>query len=73
MIFLGEFSHCGYKMVLKKLGKFVSIVWIREKNAQKMDKVYKLQNWEKKKKKTLWYRGIYVCTLNKLWKNMLWN
>ncbi len=23
VIFLGEFSHCGYEMFLKKLGKFV--------------------------------------------------
>jgi hypothetical protein len=63
MIFLGEFLHCGYKRFLKKLGKFVSIVRIREKNAQKMDKVYKLGNREKKgkkKKKTLVQRYIYV-------------
>jgi hypothetical protein len=26
VIFLGEFSHCGYKENLKKLGKFVLIV-----------------------------------------------
>jgi hypothetical protein len=26
VIFLGEFSHCGYKCFLKKLGKFVLIV-----------------------------------------------
>ncbi len=78
VIFLGEFSHCGYKFFLKKLRKFVLIVWVREKNAQKMEKmdnVYKLQNWEKKKKKkkTLVQRYIYVCTLNKWSKNMLWN
>jgi hypothetical protein len=79
IFFLGEFSHCGYKEILKKLGKFVLIVWIQEKNAhemEKINKVYKPQNWKKKereKKKKHWYRGIYVCTLNKIWKNMLWN
>jgi hypothetical protein len=26
VIFLGEFSHCGYEENLKKLGKFVLIV-----------------------------------------------
>jgi len=47
VILLPEFSHCGYKFFLKKLGKFVLIVRVREKNAQtmeKMDNVYKLQN-----------------------------
>jgi hypothetical protein len=48
VIFLGEFSHCGYKLFLKKLGKFVSIVGIRKENAQKIDKVYKLQKIDKK-------------------------
>jgi len=68
VIFLGEFSHCGYKMFLKKLGKFVSIVWIREKKAQKMekmDKVYKLQNWEKKKKKQKTLVQRYICVHSK--------
>jgi hypothetical protein len=26
VIFLGDFSHCGYKENLKKLGKFILIV-----------------------------------------------
>jgi len=48
------------------------------KNAPKMeklDKVYKPQNWKKEKKRKTkhWFRGICVFTLNKLWKNMLWN
>jgi len=34
---------------------------------KKIDKVYK----SKKKKKKHWYRGIYVCNLIKLQKNML--
>jgi hypothetical protein len=42
---------------------------------ENFDKVYKPQNWKKKKKerekKKQWYRGIYVCTLQKLSKNML--
>jgi hypothetical protein len=64
VIFLGEFSHCGYKENLKKLGKFFLIVWIWEKDAQKMenfDKVYKHKTEKKKgeKKNTdnicIWY------------------
>jgi hypothetical protein len=34
---------------------------------KKIDKVYKSLN----RKKKHWYRGIYVCTLIKLLKNML--
>jgi hypothetical protein len=67
VIFLGEFSHCGYKSFLKNLGKFVSIVWIGEKNAQKMEKngqslqTAKLRKKRKKERKRKhWYRGIYV-------------
>jgi hypothetical protein len=63
VIFLGEFSHCGYKMFFKKLGKLVSIVWIPEKNAQKLEKngqVYKLQNWEKKENTG---SEVHMCAL----------
>jgi hypothetical protein len=65
VIFLGDFSHCGYKLFLKKLGNFVLIVGIREKNDQKMEKInkiYKPQNWKKQKKH--WYRGIYMWALS---------
>jgi hypothetical protein len=75
VIFLGEFSHCGYNFFLKTLGNFVLIVRIREKIDQKMEKnqqnlqTTKLE--KKKEKKTLVQRYIYLCTLNKVWKNML--
>ncbi len=39
-----------------------------------MEKLTKFTNHkiEKRRKgKKHWYRGIYVCTLNKIWKNML--
>jgi len=42
------------------------------KKWKKTDKIYKPQNWKKKRGKkatgTEVYR--YVCTLNKVWKNM---
>jgi len=47
VIFLGEFSNCGFVENLKKLGKFVLILLIPEKNAHKMEKInkfYKPQN-----------------------------
>jgi hypothetical protein len=44
VIFLGEFSHCGFKEKLKKLGKFVLLVLIPEKNAHKMEKINKFYN-----------------------------
>ncbi len=38
------------------------------------DNIFKPQNWkEKGEKKTPVQRYIYVCTLNKVWKNMLGN
>jgi hypothetical protein len=54
-------------MFLKKLGNFVSIAWIWEKkkgskNAPKMDKVYKLQNGEKKEKENTGTE-VYMCAL----------
>ncbi len=67
MIFLGEFSHSGYKLFLKKLGFFFSIVWIREKNDQKMEKIRqnvqttKLE--KKKEKKPLVQRYIDMFAL----------
>jgi len=61
VIFLGEFSHCGYNCFLKKLGilLFVRIQKKIDQNMEKIDKIYKPQNWKKKH----WYRGIYVCAL----------
>jgi hypothetical protein len=67
MIFLGEFSHCGYKSFLKKLGNFVLIVWIREKNDEQMEKInkiYKPKNWKKKKKKNNGTE-VYICVHSK--------
>jgi hypothetical protein len=28
---------------------------------EKIDKIYKPQNWKKRKKEKHWYRGIYMC------------
>jgi len=75
--FLVNFRTVATKFFLKKLGKFVLIVWIREKNDQKVeriDKIYKPQNCERKRKRNTGTEVyIYVCTLNKVWENMLWN
>jgi hypothetical protein len=56
VIFLGEFSHCGYKENLKKLGKFV----LNSVNLRKKCSIYgiflqslqttKLEGGDKKKK-----------------------
>jgi hypothetical protein len=74
--FLVNFRTVATYIFWKILRKFVLIVWIQEKKAQQMEilvKVYKPQNFKKKRKKKIhWYRGVYVCTLDKLWKKMLW-
>ncbi len=38
---------------------------------EKIEKNYKPQNWKKREKKPLVQKYIYVCTVNKVWKNML--
>jgi hypothetical protein len=70
--FLVNFRTVATNVFLKKLDFIFLRVWIQEKN-EKNDKVYKPQNWKRKGKKKHWYKGICVCALNKLWKNMLWN
>jgi hypothetical protein len=62
------------------LGNFVLIVWIREKSSKNGKFWLSLQptKWNnnknnKFKNKKHWYRGICVCTLNKVWENKLWN
>jgi hypothetical protein len=74
--FFGEFSHCGYKCFFEEIGKIrFSSVRLRKKcskNGMKSRKFTNRKNEEKRKRKRKnWYRGIYVCTLNKLWKNIL--
>jgi len=54
------------QIFLEEIGIFFISVNSRKKNDQKMekiDKIYKAQNWEKKEKKKHWYRGIYMCAL----------
>ncbi len=67
MIFLGEFLHCDYKFFWRNWQKFVLIAWIREKNAQiieKFDKVYKSQNWKKQEiEKEKAGTEEYMCAL----------
>jgi hypothetical protein len=75
VIFLGEYSHCGYKENLKKLGKIgVIVVNSRKKMLIKWKiltkfTTHKIEKRRKGKKQL--YRGIYLRTLNKIWKNML--
>ncbi len=37
---------------------------------EKIDKIYKPQNWKKRKKEKVVQGCIYVFTLNKVWKNL---
>jgi hypothetical protein len=50
-------------------------VSLRKKCSKNRKKSRKLTNRKiekkRKRKRKYWYRGIYVCTLNKLWKNIL--
>jgi hypothetical protein len=79
VIFLGEFSHCGYKVFFEEIGilkkKYCEFVVIKNgKKVGKIDKIYKPQNWERKRKRntgTEVYIYMCVCTLNKVWENML--
>jgi hypothetical protein len=55
--------------------EFFLIVRIREKNDKKMEKIdniYKPQNWKKRRRKKNTGKEVYicVCTLNNVWKNM---
>ncbi len=75
MIFLGEFSHCGYKCFFEEIGG-ENIYWceFEKKIIKKRKYSTKFSNHKigkKKEKKTRVQRYICVCTLNKVWKNML--
>jgi hypothetical protein len=53
------------QIVFEEIGKTgFSSVNSRKKRSKngKINKIYKPQNWKKKRKK-LWYRGIYICAL----------
>jgi hypothetical protein len=68
VIFLGEFSHCGYKVFLKKLGfflKYCEFVMIKnDQKVGKVDKIYKPQNWERKRKRNTGTE-VYICVHSK--------
>jgi hypothetical protein len=65
-IFLGEFSHCGYKFFLKKLGKKIYKCEFEKKMIKKWKYLTIFSNHKigkKKGKKKHQYRGIYMCAL----------
>jgi hypothetical protein len=75
VIFLGESLHCGYKRKLEEIGKIrfnslnlTKILLIKWKKSTKFT-THKIE--KRRKGKKIWYRLIYVCTLNRIGRNML--
>jgi len=61
VIFLGEFSHCGYKENLKKLGKFVhNSVNLRKKCSINGKNLQSLQTTKLKKNKKMKEKTLII-------------
>jgi hypothetical protein len=61
---LVNFRTVATNVFLKKLGYFLKMMWIQEKNDPKTEKLDKCTNNKiGKKEKKHWDRGIYMCAL----------